>query len=226
MEADANAKSYDEVSGPQIEAGSQFIRELNLSLGDKVLDMGCGTGHLTKYIADIVGPDGQAVGIDPDAERIKIAEEKSKEVGNLQFCVGSSVIGFPHDTEPYYDVHISTNAYHWVPDDEKRITYRKHIDIPGDNGNVEKIGIYTLTQEGYRDMFQEVGLFNNVVVDAPIYPYRYESFEEFKRWFKATTRQDVETTKSEDLLKKFVTTEDDGQVTFKVPCIRISACKN
>jgi hypothetical protein len=30
MEADANAKAYDEVSGPQIEAGSQFIRELRL----------------------------------------------------------------------------------------------------------------------------------------------------------------------------------------------------
>ncbi|CAB4002507.1 methyltransferase domain-containing [Paramuricea clavata] len=125
MEADKNAKSYDEVSSPQIEAGSQFIRELNLSLGDKVLDMGCGTGHLTKYIADIVGPDGQAVGIDPDAERIKIAEGKSKEVSNLQFCVGSSAIGFPHDNEPYYDVHISTHAFHWVPDDEKRVYIQK-----------------------------------------------------------------------------------------------------
>jgi ubiquinone/menaquinone biosynthesis C-methylase UbiE len=240
MEADANAKSYDEISGPQIEAGSQFIRELNLSLGDKVLDMGCGTGHLTKYIADIVGPDGQAVGIDPDAERIKIAEEKSKEVGNLQFCVGSSVIGFPHDTEPYYDVHISTNAYHWVPDDEKIIYIQKAhrclkaggklaiwcvAKTPSDDGDAEKIGIYTLTQEGYRDMFQELGLFNNVVVDAPIYPYRYESFEEFKRWFKATTRQGLETLTSDDLLKKFVTTEDDGQVICKVPCIHITACK-
>ena len=32
--------------------------------------MGCGTGQITKYI---VGPDGQVVGIDPDAARIKIA---------------------------------------------------------------------------------------------------------------------------------------------------------
>jgi SAM-dependent methyltransferase len=87
--------------------------------------MGCGTGHLTKYIADIVGPGGQAVGIDPDAERIKIAEEKYKAVGNLQFCVGSSAIGFPNANKPYCDVHISTNAYHWVPDDEKRIYIQK-----------------------------------------------------------------------------------------------------
>jgi ubiquinone/menaquinone biosynthesis C-methylase UbiE len=238
METDANAKSYDEVSGPQIEAGSQFIRELNLSLGDKVLDMGCGTGHLTKYIADIVGPDGQAVGIDPDVERIKIAEEKYKEVANLQFYVGSSAIGFPNDNEPYYDVHISTHAFHWVPDDEKRVYIQKAHQCLKAGGklaiwcaakipNLEKVeGIHMLTQEGYRDMFQEVGLFNNVVVDRPIHPYRYESFEEFKRWFKATGRQDLEPDKHADLVKKFVTTEDDGQVTLKAPCIRITACKH
>ncbi|CAB4002504.1 Hypothetical predicted protein [Paramuricea clavata] len=238
MEADANAKSYDEVSGPQIEAGSRFIRELNLSLGDKVLDMGCGTGHLTKYIADIVGPDGQAVGIDPDAERIKIAEGKSKEVGNLQFYVGSSAIGFPHDNEPYYDVHISTHAFHWVPDDEKRIYIQKAHQCLKAGGklaiwcaakvpNDEKIkGVHTLTQDGYQDVFQEVGLFNNVVVDAPIYPYRCESFEEFKRWFKGSARQDLDLDKHADIVKKYVTTEDDGQVTCKIPCIRITACKN
>jgi ubiquinone/menaquinone biosynthesis C-methylase UbiE len=200
--------------------------------------MGCGTGHLTKYIADIVGPDGQAVGIDPDVERIKIAEEKSKAVGNLQFYVGSSAIGFPHDNEPYYDVHISTNAFHWVPDDEKIIYIQKAhrclkrggklaIWCVAKTPNEEKVdGAHFLTQEGYRDVFEEVGLFNNVVVDAPIYPCRYESFEEFKRWFKATTHQDLDPDKHADLLKKVVTIEDDGQVTCKVPCIRITACKN
>ena len=111
------AKVYDEVSELQIEVGKRFIRNLNLLLGDKVLDMGCGTGHLTKYIADIVGPDGLAVGIDPDAERIKIAQEKTKDVSNLQFYLGSSAVGFPHDNEPYCDVHISTSAFHWVPYD-------------------------------------------------------------------------------------------------------------
>ncbi|CAB4002510.1 Hypothetical predicted protein, partial [Paramuricea clavata] len=168
METDANAKAYDEVSGPQIEVGSQFICDFNLSFGDKVLEMGCGTGHLTKYIADIVGPDGQAVGIDPDAERIKIAEEKYKEVRNLQFYVGSSVIGFPNDNEPYYDVHISTNVFHWVPDDEKRIYIQKAHQCLKAGGklaiwccakfpnDVALTGFYSLTQEGYRDLFQEV----------------------------------------------------------------------
>ena len=48
-------------------------------------------------------------------------------------------------------------------------------------------GFYSLTQEGYRDLFQEVGLFNNVVVEGAICPCRCKSFEEFKRWLKVSS---------------------------------------
>jgi hypothetical protein len=40
---------------------------------------------------------------------------------SVQFHLGSSVTGFPHDNEPYYDVHLSTAAFHWVPYEEKPI---------------------------------------------------------------------------------------------------------
>ncbi len=233
-----SAKAYDELSGPQIGAGSRFIRDLNISLGDKVLDMGCGTGHLTKYIADIVGPDGQAIGIDLDAERIKIAEKKSEEVSNLQFYLGSSATGFPHDNEPYYDVHISTSVFHWVPHDEKRIYIQKAYQClkPGgrlaiwcvaelfSDDEAAKVGCHSLTLEGYRDLFQEIGLFNDVVVDQPMYLYRYKSFEEFKRWFKATSHNDLDDYPK--FYKKYVTSKDDGQITYKAPCTSITARKN
>ena len=39
---DADAEAYEELSKPQYESGCKFISELNLSSGDKVLDMGCG----------------------------------------------------------------------------------------------------------------------------------------------------------------------------------------
>ena len=132
MATKSEARVYDEVSQPQIEEGIKFIRELNLSKGDKVLDMGCGTGHLSKYIADIVGLNGDVVGIDPDAERIKIAKEKYKEVNNLQFYVGSSAIGFPHDNESYYDVHITELYNIWrkrSPPSLKQKTWRGLVPI-------------------------------------------------------------------------------------------------
>ena len=38
-----------------------------------VLDLGCGTGSLTKALLDKVGLEGRVVAIDPDGERIQIA---------------------------------------------------------------------------------------------------------------------------------------------------------
>ena len=236
MEADA--KAYDKVSGVQIEGGSRFIRDLNLSLGDKVLDMGCGTGHLTKYIADIVGPDGLAVGVDPDAERIKIAKEKSKEVSNLQFYVGSSAIGFPHDNEPYYDVHISTSAFHWVPYEEKIIYIQKAYQCLKPGGRLAiwcsaakfsddeavRASLYSFSKEDYRVLLQKTGLFNSILVEQRIFPYRFKSFEEFKRWFKASIHKDPND--YPDYIEKFVTMESDGQVTFILPRVSITASKS
>ena len=233
---EGNAESYDELSGPQIESGRQFIRDLNICLGDKVLDMGCGTGHLTKYIADIVGRDGHAVGIDPDAERIKIAERKSNEVSNLQYYVGSSAIGFPHDNEPYYDIHISTHAFHWIPGEEKTIYIQKAYQclkrggrlaifcarkIPNDE---QSTGFYSLTQEGYRDLFLEFGLFDNVVIDKVMQPFRFKSYEEFKRWSMASTHLNPDD--CSDFIKEYGGSGGDGQVTFKLPFISITAHKN
>jgi len=33
--------------------------------GDRVLDVGCGDGYLTRIMAEAVAPDGRASGVDP-----------------------------------------------------------------------------------------------------------------------------------------------------------------
>lgn len=236
MEADA--KAYNKVSGPQFEEGCQFIRDLNLSLGNKVLDMGCGTGLITKFIAHIVGSDGLVVGIDPDAQRIKIAKENCKDISNVQFHVGSSTLGFLHENEPYYDYHISTNAFHWVPEAEKSMYIEKAYQClrPGgqlailcngqlpDNAKVFP-DFHSLSQVGYRELFKKIGLFNDVVVDNPTYLFKFKSLVEFKCWLKASTHLDIDEF-DPLLVETFVTIEDDGQISFKGSNILIIACKN
>ena len=32
--------------------------------GDRIVDLGCGTGEITRYIASVVGPEGSVVGVD------------------------------------------------------------------------------------------------------------------------------------------------------------------
>ena len=242
MEADA--KAYEELSQPQYDAGCKFIDEVNPPQGAKVLDMGCGTGNLTKYIADIVGSCGRAVGIDPDVERIKIAQEKYQEVGNLQFHVGDSVSGFPNDNAPYYDVHITMNAFHWFPHEQKKVYIQKAYHTLRLGGKLvilcaDKIGperadqtelldIHYLTKDEMEKLFRETGLFSEVVVSRVVHTAHFKSYEIFKRWTKAATHRDIEELDPayvKQVMAHLATFHDDGSIILNAPCLSIAAIK-
>ena len=58
--------------------------------GDRALDLGCGFGDTTQRLAAIVGPDGEAVGIDAAERFIEAAEQEAEGAGveNVRFIVG------------------------------------------------------------------------------------------------------------------------------------------
>jgi hypothetical protein len=64
------ASAYDRTSLYQFENGKQLVSALSISVGECVLDIGAGTGHLAAYVGKIVGPSGWVVGIDPLPLRI------------------------------------------------------------------------------------------------------------------------------------------------------------
>ena len=57
--------------------------------GMRVLDIGCGPGDVSMLIADLVGPTGHVIGIDPSAEAIDTARLRCVELGrsNVEFSV-------------------------------------------------------------------------------------------------------------------------------------------
>ena len=235
---DAGAAAYEELSKPQTEQGCKYVSELNISGGAKVLDMGCGTGHVAKYIADIVGSAGVAVGIDPDAEKIKIAQS------HLQCHVGDSVTGFPHDDEPYYDFHVSTHAFHWFPPDHKTAHIQKAYRSLKPGGKLailfsdkkfsdrkdefEALSFFFLSDDELQKLFENIGLFSNVVTKPSSDAYHFETYEIFKRWLKATTHHDIDDADPElvkELMDKVATFHDDGSVTIIVYSNSVIACK-
>ena len=55
---------------------SETIRQLNLSIGESVLDIGCGPGYLCESMAQIVGRTGAVVGIDISTDLIAVCNRQ------------------------------------------------------------------------------------------------------------------------------------------------------
>lgn len=69
---------------------SRELKIMNLTPSMKVLDAGCGTGAVTRKIAQLVS-DGEAVGIDIDAEFLETAKKlaEAENIKNIQFEKGN-----------------------------------------------------------------------------------------------------------------------------------------
>src|SRR5687767_13289194 len=64
------ARAEDETS-----ARGEYLGLLRLSPGDRVLDVGCGSGVVTREMAKRVAPGGMVVGLDPSVELLNVARE-------------------------------------------------------------------------------------------------------------------------------------------------------
>jgi ubiquinone/menaquinone biosynthesis C-methylase UbiE len=59
--------------------------------GDRVLDVGCGTGYLTRRAARAVGPNGHVVGVDPSAPVIEYARSASPPNAAFHVAGGEAI---------------------------------------------------------------------------------------------------------------------------------------
>jgi arsenite methyltransferase len=108
------AELYERVSAErQFRSGQGLIEELNVTAGESVLDVGSGTGLLAEYVADLVGPNGSVIGIDPLPLRIALAQGKARP--NLGFKVGNAfdLREFPAES---FDVVYLNAVFHWLPE--------------------------------------------------------------------------------------------------------------
>ena len=100
------------------------IRRMTIELagikkGERVLDVGCGTGTLTIAARRQAGPTGEVHGIDPSAEMIAVASEKAAKAGvDAQFQTAvMEKLPFP---DGHFDLVLSSLMLHHLPADVKR----------------------------------------------------------------------------------------------------------
>ena len=65
--------------------GELAMDRLGLAPGQRVVDLGCGSGRTTLELAARVGPSGDVVGVDISAEMLARARERAGQLGNVEF---------------------------------------------------------------------------------------------------------------------------------------------
>ena len=246
------AETYSEYNDAQVKIGKKVLEKLGIALEDKVLDVGCGTGEITAYIADTVKEDGLCVGFDPDKYRIEVAMEKHLPGRtNIIFFHGDSSSKFPRANEEFYDYVFCSSVFHWMSESEKTAFLKTaYLSLrPGgklailSSDKMPEIAICTqqlvadvdmksgraplklLKKQDAEGMLQQNGFVikSSLYVD---YPYQFKSLDYYLTWFCASAyidKQNFLPEKIEKFAQKFE--NKDGTISILASGYEIIAIK-
>ncbi len=101
-------------------SNSRMVVEMaKIQPGDKVLDVGCGSGNLTLTAKRYTGAAGSAYGIDASPEMIDVARKKAQSSGLAATFELGLIEKLPYP-DATFDIVISRLVIHHLPGDLKR----------------------------------------------------------------------------------------------------------
>jgi trans-aconitate 2-methyltransferase len=112
--SDWDASRYHRISGPQFDWGQRVIARLRPLAGERILDLGCGTGRLTTEIVSAVD-GGRVVGLDRSGAMITVARA-SADAGRLRHIAYVQGDGAALPFAGAFDAVFSAATLHWIHD--------------------------------------------------------------------------------------------------------------
>jgi len=117
----AQAGEGEKMERHHLDITEKTIQRMGLRAGERVLDLGCGSGWATRLLARLVadGPEGfgQVVGLDISDEMIRQARQASRDFENVLYVWGSAD-KIPWE-ENFFDKVLSVESFYYYPDQER-----------------------------------------------------------------------------------------------------------
>lgn len=118
---------YSKLSALQRAMATDAVASIALTGDEWVLDVGCGDGFVTRLLASRV-PDGQVIGIDPSSGMLGAAHTVS-DTGRRPLFARADARALP--LTQAFDVVVSFNALHWVPQQRQALEQIDAVTRPG-----------------------------------------------------------------------------------------------
>ncbi|HYL14248.1 MAG TPA: methyltransferase domain-containing protein [Terriglobales bacterium] len=128
----AEAGEGEKMERHHLDITEKTIRLMDLRPGERVLDLGCGSGWATRLLARLVGegPEGfgQVVGLDVSDEMIRQARAASKDFDNILYVWGSAQ-QIPWE-ENFFDKVLSVESFYYYPDQDRAVAELFRVMAP------------------------------------------------------------------------------------------------
>lgn len=116
--ADWDGVGYEQISGLQRHLAERTLAELHFRGDERLLDVGCGDGYITRMIAARL-PTGSVVGVDASPRMIQAAVSRPDPPGtDIRFEVCTVQDMSFHDE---FDAVVSFNVLHWLVDQQSAL---------------------------------------------------------------------------------------------------------
>lgn len=99
-----------------------------LKPGMRILDVGCGTGSITRDIANVVGPSGKVVGLDNTEKFIAAGKENFAHIKNMELIATDL---FQYEPSEPFDLIVSARTMQWLNNVPEALIKMRSMLKPG-----------------------------------------------------------------------------------------------
>lgn len=120
---------------------NSLLNDAGLLPGDRMLDLGCGSGTHFDWIATLIGRDGHITGLDPDEQNLAIARERIADANyreRVELVQGHLTERLPFENGRF-DIVWCAGSLQYVPDPRAAIREMMRVVRPGGRVAVQDV---------------------------------------------------------------------------------------